>query len=120
MKFRKPLLPIRINTLAKFPQIVADFCGLLGTFTSHAIIWSSATILADSGATIIQLKRFERWKSNLVAIYGVSSERSKIEVMGLNGRKVTKLDIPKQYLSTINLNSNSTNCAFYINKSWLI
>ena len=113
-------LPVGINTVAKYPKIVADFCGLEGSFTGHAMRRSSATILADSGASIVQLKRFGRWKSSSVAEeYVDESSKSKIEVADMIGGKVAKFDSTLEASSSttnINLQGNFNNCQIIIHK----
>lgn len=61
--------PVGINTFAKLPQLIARTTGLPNPhlFTGHCFRRSSATLLADSGADILKLKRHGGWKSNSVA-----------------------------------------------------
>lgn len=80
--------PIGVNSLGKFPQMMADFLQLEGNFTGHAFRRSSATILADRGANLVQLKRLGRWRSSSVAeAYVDRSKKSKSEAsMLINGQ----------------------------------
>lgn len=71
---------VGVNKMAKFPQIIADFIGIDGNFTGHTFRRSSATILADRGASVMQLKRLGRWKSSTVAeSYMDNSKKEKTE-----------------------------------------
>jgi hypothetical protein len=52
-----------------------------GSFTGHSLRRTSATLLADSGANILTLKRHGSWKSNSVAeSYVSASKTSKLEI----------------------------------------
>lgn len=61
--------PIGINTFADIPKRIATFLGLQNPdqFTGHCFRRTSATLLADSGADLLTLKRHGGWKSNVVA-----------------------------------------------------
>lgn len=61
--------PIGINTIAKIPQKIAEYLKLPDSkpYTGHCLRRTSATLLADSGADILQLKRHGGWRSNAVA-----------------------------------------------------
>ena len=58
------------NTIGAVPKLIAIDLGLENSekFTSHRFRRSSATALADSGATSTSLKRQCRWKSDTVAL----------------------------------------------------
>lgn len=60
--------PIGINKFGKMPQIIASYLKLLDpqSYTGHTFRRTSTTLLADSGADIITLKRHGGWKSNTV------------------------------------------------------
>lgn len=60
---------IGYHSISKFPQKIAAFLKLpnIETFTGHAFRRTSATLLADNGADILQLKRLGGWKSSTVA-----------------------------------------------------
>jgi hypothetical protein len=49
---------IRKNTMAKYPQMVAEFLELENpsSYTEHSLCTTSATILADVGVSIKNLK----------------------------------------------------------------
>jgi integrase len=52
-----------------------------GSFTGHSLRRTSATLLADSGANILTLKRHGSWKSNSVAeSYVSASKTSKLKI----------------------------------------
>ena len=57
------------NTIATYPKMIATFLKLPNAcdFTSHAFRRSAATIYADSGATLPQLKAGGGWNSSTVA-----------------------------------------------------
>ena len=61
--------PMGINSIAAIPKFIASFLQLKNPerFTGHCFRRSSATVLADSGATRLTLKRQFRWKSDTVA-----------------------------------------------------
>jgi integrase len=61
--------PVGKNTIAKYPSRVAKFLGLSEPkkYTGHAWRSTSATVLADSGASQLDLKRAGSWKSDTVA-----------------------------------------------------
>ena len=57
------------NFIAHFPAAIATFLGLpdAATYTSHAIRRTAATLLADSGVGLLELKRAGSWLSSAVA-----------------------------------------------------
>lgn len=57
------------NKFSELPREVATFLALPNAkeFTGHALRRSSATWLADSGASLVDMKRFAGWKSDSVA-----------------------------------------------------
>lgn len=61
--------PIGINTFYKVPKKVADFLELPNseTYTGHCFRRSAATMIANSGADLITVKRVGGWKSTSVA-----------------------------------------------------
>lgn len=61
--------PIGINKFGAMPKEVAKFLGLpdADCYTGHSFRRTSATLLADSGADILTLKRHGGWRSNAVA-----------------------------------------------------
>jgi integrase len=60
---------IGINTFGSMPKTVALFLKLKDpeSYTGHTFRRTSATLLADSGADLLTLKRHGGWKSNTVA-----------------------------------------------------
>lgn len=88
---------VGVNKIAKFPQTIADFLGVNGNFTGHTFRRSSATILADHGASVMQLKRLGRWRSSTVAeSYVDSGKKAKTEAsMIINGRNPTVEGVEK-------------------------
>lgn len=83
---------VGVNKVATFPALVASSLGIEGDFTGHCFRRSSATILADSGANLLQLKRHGRWKSSSVAEgYVDRSKVAKIELAKMiNGEQSIK------------------------------
>jgi len=61
--------PFGHNSLAQFPKKIANYLELndSATFTGHCFRRTAATLLSNSGADILQLKRLGGWKSNAVA-----------------------------------------------------
>ncbi|KAK4884868.1 hypothetical protein RN001_001139 [Aquatica leii] len=57
------------NTIAQFPKKIATFLGLnnADSFTGHCFRRTSATLLANRGGDVLQLKRLGGWKSSSVA-----------------------------------------------------
>lgn len=66
-KFTKA--PIGKNVISSIPATIARFLGFENpsTYTGHSLRVTSATILADEGASCITLKRHGRWSSDSVA-----------------------------------------------------
>lgn len=60
---------VGINTIGNLPKEIATFIGLANpsSYTGHCFRRSSATLLADSGADILKIKRHGGWKSSTVA-----------------------------------------------------
>ncbi|XP_044593466.1 uncharacterized protein LOC123271256 [Cotesia glomerata] len=60
---------IGINTFGSMPKIVAKYLNLANSesYTDHTFRRTSATLLADSGADLLTIKRHGGWKSNSVA-----------------------------------------------------
>ncbi|XP_029171116.1 uncharacterized protein LOC114940557 [Nylanderia fulva] len=60
---------IGLNKFGKMPTVIATYLNLPdpNSYTGHTFRRTSATILADSGADILTLKRHGGWKSNAVA-----------------------------------------------------
>ena len=61
--------PFGYNSISKFPYKIASFLKLPNakTYTGHAFRRTAATLLVNSGADILQLKRLGGWKSSAVA-----------------------------------------------------
>ncbi|KAJ8912394.1 hypothetical protein NQ315_013460 [Exocentrus adspersus] len=61
--------PVGINTFGNMPKNIASFLNLpyLEQYTGHCFRRSSTSILADSGADLLTIKRHGGWKSNTVA-----------------------------------------------------
>ena len=71
------------NTIGAIPSFIASFLGLdkPDLYTGHCFRRSSATALADTGASLTTLKRQFRWKSDSVALgYVDQSKQHKLDV----------------------------------------
>lgn len=60
---------VGVHTMGKIPSLIADYLQLENSkeYTGHCFRRSSATLLADSGATTSVLKRHGGWRSTTVA-----------------------------------------------------
>lgn len=71
------------HKMSKFPKDIATFLNLANSenYTGHSFRRTSATLLADSGANLVSLKRHGGWKSDKVAEgYIEESKASKREI----------------------------------------
>lgn len=61
--------PVGKNTFYRMPSIIARFLNLPNPelYTGHAFRRTSATLLANTGADILSLKRHGGWKSSAIA-----------------------------------------------------
>ena len=61
--------PLGKRWFYNYPALIAEYLGLPNPkrFTGHTICGTGATIVADSGATKLQLKKYGCWKSDRVA-----------------------------------------------------
>jgi integrase len=61
--------PVGVNMFGKIPRIIASFLNLPNPeqYTGHCFRRSSASLLADSGADLLTVKRHGGWRSNTVA-----------------------------------------------------
>lgn len=87
--------PIGKNLISKFAEKCAAFLGKpeVQQFTGHAFRRTSATIVADSGASMLALKRHGRWKSDGVATgYVAESKKAKMEISNvISGTKAEEV-----------------------------
>lgn len=62
-------LPVGINTIGSMPKNIATFLKLPNAkdYTGHCFRRSSTSLLANSGADLLTVKRHGGWKSNTVA-----------------------------------------------------
>lgn len=75
-------LPVGINTIGGTPTKMATFLKLPNPemYTGHSFRRSSATLLANSGANLLQIKKHGGWKSSTVAeSYVDDSNHAKME-----------------------------------------
>lgn len=111
--------PIGKNTLASYPKICAEFLGKddIESFTGHCFRGTSATIVADCGASMMTLKRHGRWKSDAVAQgYVANSKVAKMEVCNMlsGGETASTSKNDSVSRSSLNLSSGSSSSAFSI------
>lgn len=61
--------PVGHNTLAQFPKKIAGYLNLKSEneFTGHCFRRTAATLFANNGGDVLQLKRLGGWKSSSVA-----------------------------------------------------
>lgn len=126
---------VGVNMFAKIPYEIAKFLHLENPelYTGHCFRRSSATLLADTGADILELKRHGGWKSSTVAEgYVKESLANKLNVVKQifqpekndnvpipstsTFREVTnqEVELKNNSLSNINI-ENCTNCTFTFN-----
>jgi hypothetical protein len=75
--------PIGSNTLAKYPEKIGQFLKLpdCSRFTSHSFRHTGASILADEGASVMQLQQAGGWESASVAeSYVQESNNSRLQI----------------------------------------
>lgn len=106
---------VGINSFGKMPSEIAAYLGLPNPelYTGHSFRRSSATMLADSGANITNIKRHGGWKSTTVA-EGYVEESLK------NKTEISNKILEKEFSTTINNvrspdqqdNPTSSSCVF--------
>jgi integrase len=92
--------PLGQNTLRKIPQSIAQFLELQfpETFTGHCFRRTSATSLADSGETLLNLKRHGGWKSSSVAEgYLHNSKRIRTSIAQKLGESQQRTTLPAEH-----------------------
>lgn len=105
--------PMGRNTIGAIPKFIATYLKLDNpeSYTGHCFRRSSATALADSGATMTTLKRTFRWKSDTVAEgYIDQSKCHKIDVaksLTINTAINTGSQIPAESSKVVHI----TNCS---------
>lgn len=88
---------VGMNTFGNMPKLIAKYLNLqdANLYTGHCFRRSSATLLADAGGDIVDLKRHGGWKSSSVAEgYLDDSIQNKVEVsrkiLGQNNMEIKK------------------------------
>lgn len=125
--------PVGKNTLGKIPFIVAKYLGLRDPdkYTGHCLRRTSATLLAEAGASMTTLKRHGGWKSTSVAEgYLEDTITSKNEVSRMlagvpsrSGFSLEKVDSQTmKHESTfaagnLTISGSFQNCQFYVNST---
>jgi len=125
--------PVGKNTFGKIPFIIAKYLGLSDPhkYTGHCLRRTSATLLADAGASLTTLKRHGGWKSTSVAEgYIEDSMSSKNEVSRMlagtpsgSGVSSQKLDVKTMKHETtfgagnLSITGSFHNCQFYVNST---
>lgn len=122
---------VGINTIYKIPNKIADFLKLPNSemYTGHCFRRSAATMLANSGADLVTVKRLGGWKSSSVAeTYIEESVGSKIAVskrilVGPENQPSTSVQLSNQTIRSSGVPyvdvSNNVNCTIevYVNPS---
>lgn len=90
--------PIGINTIGNIPKLVAKYLNLenADAYTGHCYRRTSTTLLADSGADMLTIKRHGGWKSDSVAAGYIENSTA------------NKLKISKQISSSVFRHSSSS------------
>lgn len=82
--------PVGINMFAKMPQRIAHFLQFpeANLYTRHCLCRTSTTLLADSGADVLMLKRHGGWRSSTVAEgYVDENINNKVNISKKNSKK---------------------------------
>ncbi|XP_071562162.1 uncharacterized protein [Temnothorax nylanderi] len=110
--------PIGINKFGRMPQTIASYLKLPQPelYTGHTFRRTSATLLVDSGADLITLKRHGGWKSNAVAEgYVEDSLNNKKEICNQITKSLTNK--PSSEISTSkNVHENPSTSKNYAQK----
>lgn len=106
--------PMGVRTLAKTPSVVGKFLNLEGNFSGHCFRRSSATILAENGATSTQLKTLMNWKGDNTALnYIDNSKSSRVSMSNLIKGNSNLLPKGADDCGRLNLaNATISNCVF--------
>ena len=80
------------------PSVVAEFLNLVNPkmYTGHCFRRTSATLLADSGANLVTLKRLGGWRSSAVAetyIEDSVEKKKKVSKLVMGGGKIFNVNI---------------------------
>lgn len=106
--------PVGIHTFGNIPKIIATFLKLAKPeeYTGHSFRRSSASLLADSGADLLTIKRHGGWRSNSVAEGYIenSTENKKKISAAILGEKSSSL---QQDVQNENVQINSQNNATF-------
>lgn len=96
---------VGVNTFGKCPFLVAKYLNLPDAekFTGHAFRRTSATIMANSGMSVDELKRQVGWKSSTVAAAYVEES---IE---------NKLSVSRRIVGAVNGSNNTTSTSSKLN-----
>jgi integrase len=111
--------PMGVRTIAKVPNAVATFLGIFGNYTGHCFRRSCATVLAENGATSVQLKNLMNWRSESTALnYVQNTKRARIQVNALlNTRLPENVESEridhKHSIGPDMRGANFTNCVFH-------
>lgn len=124
--------PVGKNTFGKIPSIIAKYLGLSDPekYTGHCMRRTSATLLAEAGASMTTLKRHGGWKSTSVAEgYLEDSLSSKNEVSRMLAGVPSGSGVSVQKFNTqtmkhdsfdagnLTISGSFQNCQFYVNSS---
>lgn len=103
--------PVGINTIYKIPQKIAEFLKLPNPemYTGHCFRRSAATMVADSGADLVTVKRLGGWQSSSVAeTYIEESVTNKIAVSKCILNNVEHQTVDANVANTSALKQNSS------------
>lgn len=110
-------IPIGKNMMGKFTVIAAEFLKLEDplSYTSHALRATSATVLADSGVSLENLKRHGQWKSTSV-VEGYIHDSIKHKTDTANSLTTSSTNTTTTSTSS-STNSSTPNCvgAIFVN-----
>lgn len=97
---------VGVNKLGSVPERVAKFLKLPqpSQYTSHSLRRTSATVLVDAGADLVELKRHGGWKSSTVAEGYIGDSLNNKTVIG---NKICQSITSARSSSTITNNSNT-------------
>ena len=85
--------PYGHNSIAQFPKKIATYLNLnnVNTYTGHCFRRTAATLVADNGADILDVKQIGGWKSSAVAEgYVDTSLNSRIKIANMLSTKSTE------------------------------
>ena len=99
--------PVGENKFRKVPSVIATFLGLpeAASYTGHAFRRSSASLLVDGGADLLELKRHGGWNSSAVAENYIEDSvmRKRETCAKIFGKKHCSKPVEKTSTSSVNV-----------------